>query len=451
MNDDTKRKRGIHTMRSKILVGLMGMLLLAFPLCAGAERIDLVPSEYNPQNDFPPVGLTHKANQTEEEIQALRHGYFHAPQLLPLPDGNVLLYGTFMYEDMGMEPSYTNDFDVRPARSDAYAIALDPDGNRIWSLRLGDPQAQNLFEQAWMMSDGRILMKYYNSFGTWGTQYYFVSLAGEVQEMLPSFRAKAYGVSGTLMPVAEGFLGGGQVEMESGSIGPLLQRGNIVLLDDAMEMIWHNEDPALKGGNFFVRKEAEEGYLLSGGKMRIDDPNNWNMVLWPAVLKLSDAGETVWLYEGHQQAFGVAADIMEIEDGGVLFVSNVDPTVPTAYESVATGTLTRLDSAGNHVWTKEYLQSHGFSSFTQIVPYRAGHLLLGALDDGRWGLLETDAEGNAGDVFALPSFEDTWHVYVGAVAAPDGSVYVYGNQTEYTEAEDVMTPKGELFFTKIET
>lgn len=417
-------------MRKAALCLMMSLLLVLTLATAGAET--LTPQYYDPANDMP-SWVSEVYDLTDEELQALRHGY-PSFSLLPLSDGNLLLYGSFEYEDLYMEESHNLGFDEKMPRTDAYAVAINPNGQRLWHLRISDPEAQNGFEQAWLMDDGRILMKYGNYIGEWKSQYYIVSQASEVQEMLPAYKTKVDGTYETLVPMHGGYFGGGQYVTDAYS--PMTREVNLTYYDAELNQRWRIEDKNLIGASLFSIIPSESGILLGGSQSYIEDPDQWTMMPAPIALHIGLDGSVIWQYTGHEYAIAAADNLCLAADGGVLFTSNVDPTVATPREVAYAAILTKLNADGQHVWTRDYLEDQGLAYFLDMVPYQGGLLACGSPDDYQsMAVLHLDQDGEVLDRIDLDLLPCNY--LWGALAVSEtGEAYVYGTLASYDVNEN---------------
>ncbi|MDR0897063.1 MAG: hypothetical protein LBN04_04325 [Oscillospiraceae bacterium] len=339
---------------------------------------------------------------------------------LALPGEAMLLYG--------QQPSET------PPHTDAYAVAVDGAGQRLWSLRIGEAQADNRFSAAWMLPDGRILLKLSNRDGTWGTQYYLVSAAGAVQGMLPAdhIRGDAIdtGVHETLQPVPGGYLGGG-VSFIDGAFDRMRDAVDIAHFDEALGLRWRITSDAFLGANLPIARAAADGFLLAGSQTVVIDPVKGTVAGHPYAVKLDQAGEIVWQYHGHDWAVAAIGDLWPTADGGALFTTNRDPSLPAPAPAVNAATLSKLDASGQLAWMRQYLQSDGYAGFGSLVPYGAGYLLVGYPEGETLpSILHVSATGDVLGQFelALPPHE---FPDLTLIPLADGGVLLSGNVVNY--------------------
>ncbi len=403
----------------------LGMLCGCMPGIAEEKIITVTPYDF--RNDAPDDVIWTPNDATEEELYELLDGDLHATGLLPLDSGGILFTGNYTYRNQTMEKHFSSGFETLPQRMDAYAIALDAEGKRLWSLRIGDPQSEvNSFQSAWRMDDGRILLRYFNSIGDFGSHYFIVSQDGEVEEMLSTKKLRDAGIADTARWFPEGILGGGY-EVEDGAISWMTENSALVLLDQDLNEKWRIEDELLLGGRYFsAARSTGDGFLLSGH-------TNQNESDHPAVIKVSLDGKIEWRYVGHKYAIGDVADIWPTPDGGALFISWCDPSVPTQSGEMGSSWLTKLNADGTHAWSKSFGEGNGFTGFMGMYPLGDGFLLAGGVEADApnvGGLLYIDAEGNVlGQAkVELPIQEEGWYGAMQLAGGPEGSVYVYGTQ-----------------------
>lgn len=420
--------------RMCVFVCAMFLFLLAAAAAAsaGAEVIVAKPTYYNIKNDVPAWKLNLR-NLTDETIQELRGGTFSA-NLLPINEDTLLWYGTFEYHYIAREEWHEIEYpDGELPRQDAYAVAVDMEGNRKWSLGLSDPHSQNGFTNARLLPDGRILLLHYNPFGEWGSQYYIVSSDGEVQEMLPSYKIEDDGVRETLKPMHGGYFGGG-VQVESGGQGTMYEEANFAFYDKTLDLIWQNQSDEYAPAGFLGMCEVSDGFLIAGTYYSGYDPNvstmNQMLLPTPIVSKIGLDGETKWIYKGNELSATGVSTIVPTADGGALFSTMFDPTTATTYEEQEASTLTKLNSDGVVEWMKRYDEGYAFRSFGELVPYKEGYLApaLLATEETTWAVLYIAEDGTPITRIDV-ELEDAQYSYVGLVAAPNGNVYAYGSTT----------------------
>lgn len=402
------------------------------PTAANAEVVQATPIQYNPANDIPAWQLNVR-NPSAELIQELRGGTFSA-ELLPIDEDTLLFYGTFVYHHIKRETAHNTEYDGDVPKLDAYAVAVDTQGERKWSLRIGDPQAENGFSAAWQLPDGRIMLEYNNRFGEWGSQYYIVSKDGEVQEMLPSYKAKAYGVSDTLKPLHGGYLGGGAMMWDS-ALHPMTDGANLTFFDTDLNMLWQNQSETYRSATLLYASEAADGILLSGTYQpdfgsNPETPYASMARMMPMVTKIGLDGQTKWTYVGHEYASTWAGEAVPTADGGALFITGFDPSVASLFGTRETGTLVKLDGNGELEWVRQYQEEHPFSSFTHIVPYQEGFLLSGELSDEArsCAVLYVASDGTPIQRIDLALEEPDApysYGYVEIAASASGNVYAY--------------------------
>jgi len=420
-------------MKKKIVAYFLIFLLFlaATTALACVEVAKVKPFYYDQINDIPAWKINLR-NLSDELVQELRGGTFTA-NLLPIDDDTLLWYGYFEYHKQKREEWHTIEYDVDIPREDAYAVAVDMQGTRKWSLALSDPHAQNSFDNARLLPDGRIIFWHNNAFGEWGSHYYIVSKDGEVQEMLPSYKVKDQGVYATLRPMHGGYLGGGAC-MEDGALGAMYNVANFAFFDKELNLLWENQTDEYAPAQFGDMWETSDGFLISGTYYSGYNPDtpmiNQAMLLTPMVSKIGLGGETIWVYKGNELSATGAADIVATADGGALFTTSFDPTAATPFEAQETGTLVKLNHNGELEWVKQYTEEHPFSYFLDLLPYKQGFLASGLLtgDSISWAVLYITADGVPIDRIDI-DLDGAENSSVALVTAPNGSVYAYGTIT----------------------
>lgn len=414
-----------------------GLLILACGIIshtANAEALQVTPTFYSPANDVP-AWQRNVRDLSAETIQEMRGGTFYA-SLLPIDDDTLLFHGTFEYHNIPRLEAFHSGYDVVMPMQDAYAVAIDKQGERKWSLRISDPQSVNGFPYAWLLPDGRIMLWYYDPMGEWGSQYYIVSKEGEIQEMLPAYKVKAYDVAESLKPMHGGFFGGG-VHVEDGGIGAMYDEVNLAFFDENLDLLFKVQPGDYLPGSYQV-VEASDGFLIAGtrytGFDRSDPSFNQIMRLTPIVVKVGLDGETIWTYEGHEYSATGVSIIFPTADGGALFLSEYDPSTPTLFDDPNTGALTKLDANGKLEWVRQSPEEpfSNFKSIPNILPYREGYLLSGILNDDAetYAVLYVSADWTPIqriDLMLEKPEALNFSMYVGLVAAPDGNVFAHGS------------------------
>ncbi len=414
-------------------------ILLALVICALAFGAFAAPEKalpvtvYDSLNDVPAWVPQEHARPGMEPYEP--SGYFDLRGILPQADGGALLTGQYVYYDISIEESFEGGFEFPPPRTDAYAIRVDSDGKRVWSLRIGDPQSEgNTFSPAWMLPDGRTLLRFGGSLGTFGTQYYIINEDGQIDETLPNKALRAAGAVDTLALTDAGYVFGGY-RREGDMIAPMEEGDVIGMLDENLAPLWTISDPALAAA-FLTRppRVAEDGLLFCGENFVINGRPT------PLLVKLTLDGKIAFVYKGHEYSYTNFCDAVPTADGGALATSYEDPTKATPYEGRGEGTLTKFDKDGKVEWVKSYLE-HGFFGLQQIYPLGEGYVMMGSYgEDNRSDspvLLYTDAAGEPLGMLALPKGDSpdhrVWSTHATLTEAADGTIWVYGNKDHYSE------------------
>lgn len=426
------------------------LLLMLLSTLANAEMITIKPTFYDPAND---IADWHRNRRdiSDELIQELRKGSF-AANFLPIDENLFLWYGTFKYHDLVQEESFWLGYDRDMHRTDAYAVAVDKEGKRLWSLRLSDPQSENGFSNARLLSDGRILLKFTDVVGEFGTQYYIVSREGEAQEILPAYKAKAYSVNEMLNPMHGGYFGGG-MDFDSGAFGRMYHGANFTFFDKNMDIRWRNESEEFNTG-FLEAYEMTDGILLGGTILKNYIPDqpylHQTPQQAPIALKLDLEGNVVWKFEGHELSVTGLGLVQETEDGGVLFLTSHDPTVPTGYSDPEKATFVKLDRAGEIEWIRQ-IDEYDFYGLTGFVPYGAGYALSGyrhSEDDEMINIvLYVSKEGELISSALLDVGESSatyFYAHSLLVSATNGGAYLYGYTAEF-ESDQVGMDNPEYY------
>lgn len=411
----------------------MGMLLAAVLLaqCAGAlaqtATIDVV--TYDFRNDLSSDALSY--DLPDEALMEAASGEAVFYGMAPLDNGGIVLCGTYMYKTQRMEESFGIGFETMPQRTDAYAIALNKEGKRLWTLRIGDPQTEiNSFQRVWRMEDGRLLLRYYDSIGSWGTQYYIVNQDGKIDEMLSSRKLREAGILESAQYFPEGYLGG-SYEMEWGGVSQMREDSAIVFLDRDLSEQWRLSDPALVGASLYMpARRTGDGFLLYGC---IGKPGGGTYI--PTALKVSLDGEITWQFLGHKYAVGSIEDAWPTADGGALCINAVDLMAATPIKVQYEGMLTKLNADGTHAWSQSYGDSHGVEMFQGMHPMGEGFLLSCSQKDGSYALMYVNALGEVLGFASLPllSGEKAEYTSIFLAEGQNGGVYVFGNETYYEE------------------
>lgn len=421
------------------LVLVVAMILGDAAASAALAPVDIEVNWYDYRNDLIEWQYT-VMDLSEEETRKLARGQFQVHDLLPLEDGALLMVGMFNYMDIFMEESHQGGFEQMPEKSEAYAMAIDSDGKRIWSLRFGDPQAYNDFQNAWRLEDGRILLRYLNRFGEWGSHFFIVSADGVVEEMLPTNKLREAGKLETFRWMGDGFFGGGYQFTEDGAISAMTSDDEILFVNEDYSVAWRLQDPSLVGANTYegVQRTADGGFVI-GGSIYSED---WTRAV-PSVLKLTKDGEIGWRFSGHEYAMVGVGNVWPTADGGVIFAASGDPLEPTPIDGGYKGTLVKLNDQGEHEWTRFY-DAEGFEGIEALHPLGDGYLAAGPGDQYKiHQVMYVDAAGEPLWIGKLPFIEDdNSYAYMQMEAAPEGGVYVYGAQCYWTEEDEGYMPTG---------
>jgi len=429
---------------------VLALCLAWMPMGALADLTEtqIILTTYDWRNDVPQGAIEEHNRPGAEPFSPSGDFSFHS--MLPLEDGVLLLIGQYEYRETLMEDMFGVGYETTPPRTDAYAVAVDAEGKRLWSLRIGDPQTEsNGFAKGWRMEDGRILLLYQNMNGTFGSHYYIISPDGEVDGMLSTKRLREEGVVCNLQYFQEGFLGGG-VRLDSGVFGRMEEGDQIVLLDNDLNTLWNYRHPDLEGTLLYsAARQPGDGFLLYGNRSCHDGD------LVPMAVKMSLTGERLWLFEGHHYAIGWVDDALPTDDGGALLVMSVDPTVPTPYDDVPfRGVLVKVSGTGEAEWVKTYDQ-YGITYFSSMLPMGNGLLIKGTMKDvgdSFSALIYLDETYEAVSFARLPLGEGDWREYAYLAAGPDGSIYVYGGEylLEDTENGEWKAAERRAVFAKVD-
>ncbi|MDL2318271.1 hypothetical protein LJC74_04170 [Eubacteriales bacterium OttesenSCG-928-A19] len=383
----------------KRTIGLLAALLLVCASLTGAAAETLPPGTQLYEFKFP----------------------FYTSSLVPLADGAVALFGNIThpgeYRDLPDFTGYENKEDEQ--LQDAYAVCLEPDGTARWSLRLGDPQAQNTFYGKGLMPDGRLLVSFIAYDTTFGSQHFIIGQDGVVEDMLPARRIAESTSPLSLRLVSDGYLGGPEAPIDD-IYGDDYPR-ELVKLDYDLNEQWRWND----GQQGWVEglEEGPDGFFYS---------NAWSDDSWSStglrIFKLNREGNVLWSFVEEPVPGANAVYAMEPQaDGGVLFVSMYPPDRPADTEW-QWPTLTLLDADGQRTWSVGYGDRVRY--IHDIAPLGDGYVLSGMVQDDAMAsdylLLYVDAEGTLLGELPVKGDGERMPKPPSLATGEDGAVYAYG-------------------------
>lgn len=374
-----------------------------------------------------------------------------------LEDGSRLLGGQVLYPGEYRQPYRANYVDKEDTiRNDAFAMRMAPDGEVIWTLRLGDPQADNYFRTVGTLPDGRILMDFRADDSTFGDRCFIIGLDGVVEDML-SWRdlAEHYSPRSIMFMPQSGYLGGDSTvvddyyDQRTGRYDEAYSTYDRVmtLLDFDMNVVWQQDFASL--GDGIGNNDAMEGkdgiYLYGSEGSNAMAADKEQYLGYTSVLKLDkDTGEILWhLTDAPRDDHYGANRLLETQDGGLLFIGAYLPDGEVYEVGDQIRTLTRLSPEGEHLWTKRYDLPDNLW-LRDIVPFEDGYVLVGS----RWSafdsymLIYVRADG---EPLGTLTFEETQERAVSMLvldAAQDGKVYLSG--TVHKPNDDLPRRRDEL-------
>lgn len=348
---------------------------------------------------------------------------------MPLDEGGVLLLGMYEYFDIAQEESFIVSFPEEIKRSEAYAIALDAQGERLWSIRLGDPQSHINSFHGTQLQDGRYLLKLSAHCGQFEHSYFIVNQMGEVEEMLPNDTLHELGAKGTLSARGDAFYAGGAI-YSLGAYSPMGEKDQIMKLDADLSPIWALDNPF-----------GMDAYLWYGDTMCVplDDGTLWygrygsrGGTMRPGLFKVSHEGELLWMYDdAHEDAMSWYVEALPLEGGGVLFACDVDPREATPPERDEYVYLCWLDETGDLVNVKGYRNETGIGLFQTLHAFADGFVMAGSVESEagiEFVLLHLDRDGEVLGMAKLPirTAEQDAYASISFSESKDGKLYAYG-------------------------
>lgn len=175
----------------------------------------------------------------------------------------------------------------------------------------------------------------------------------------------------------------------------------------------------LTGSCGVVDTTADGGYIMAS-----DVIDNATMETWTHVFRTDNFGNVTWsrMYNRYLAAKSHIADIERCPDGGYIFCgSSVDSTINLF--------LTRIDSAGNLLWTKHYTPPTNFGQAIAVgLAPGNGFIVHGTAYNGSVQeqpvLMQTDSAGN---VLWAKIFGSSGNYYYGKdmTVAGDGYVMIF--------------------------
>lgn len=371
-------------------------------------------------------------------------GVLRVGRVLPLSDGSLVIGGQMQYPEEYRQPYRTDYEDPREKiRNDAIAMRINPGGEVLWTIRLGDPQANNFLSPMGLLPDGRILMSFYAEDSSFGDRYFIVGLDGVAEEMLPwrTLAAHFSPRSMTLMPES-GYLGGDSSVVDfyyDSHTGRLEKAGvqfsrEMALLDFDLNEVWRVDfselGPWVGNKNAF---EVSDGIMLLGSESTFDQVGKPTQYFTSIVKLDKKTGEILWQItdEPRRDGFFGASWLLETQDGAMLITGAYLEEGSTYPKDGWVTTLTKITSDGVPVWTKHY-EHMGFTALFEIMPFEKGYVIMGIRESdlGGYTLLYVDAEGEPLGTMVFDFNQGTnglasW-ILLTMTAAADGTVYVSG-------------------------
>ncbi len=374
---------------------------------------------------------------------------FNPCDILLEADGGVTLAGYLLEKGIPIPPPYDERHESPPERTAAYLTKLDKDGRWQWVKRVADAFAFNNFQQICRLPDGRLLAKWMNYDGTWGSHYYILNDAGEVDEMLPTRTLREAGVETSVRPVSDGYIAGGYTH--EGAVSSMTGESVIVRYGADMRELWRLSDDRLAGRMYLEMFETEDGYVFYG---EIAAEGMGRGI--PSAMKVTGDGQIAWQYNGHKYASAPVNGACGTPDGGVLFTGGNNPAEGAPFGTENAGWLTKLSRDGAVEWSRSYAE-HGVIGTYDILPLGEGYLLTVSFEteNREVSALYVDADGEPVGYFTLTFPAGETSAFGALREGPDGSAVLFGGFERYERMEDErgvsLTPvQGDAYYVRID-
>jgi len=377
-------------------------------------------------------------------------GLLKIGKILPLADGSVVIGGQVQYPGERRRPHKTDYQDPQDmVRNDAIAMRLDASGALLWTIRLGDPQADNHFSPLGLLPDGRILLSFWAEDSSFGDRLFIVGLDGVVEEMLPWRTMAAHFPPRSMMFMPQsGYLGGDSTVVDfyyDYHTGPLGRRYHtesqeMALLDFDLSEVWRFDLLPLDSiVNDYLAAQVSDGIVLLG--------MTWESACTSLVKLDGLTGEVLWQLtdepRGNRSLSHGAYGLAETPEGELLFTGAFLEPGRTLDGGEPFVTLTKITADGAHVWTKRY-EDMDLLLLYNIVPFKNGYVMRG-IRQSSWNsflFLYVDADGELLGTLAIGEEADRTSVWPLLAAAPDGTVYIAGSIETVYDREKAT--RGEL-------
>lgn len=411
-------------MSRRIGIFLMAMCMVA--TVAGAEANVFSPTYYDHRLDSPlyaslPEGMTYM------ERQEAMLGHFIMYGLTPMQQGGVLLTGSYEHFDQQIEDGI--GYVETPPRTEAYAIALDAQGEHLWSMRIGDPQAlENTFLGSRIADDQFSLMLSTRN-GNVGTHYFIVNAQGQVEDMLSTKALRDMDQLHTLLPCVGGYYAGGYVH-SVGASQPMSTEDHLMLLNEDLTIDFSVQNPYDTWAFLFCQGDGVYAQGTDGDVLWAGEVGSFDWDMHAGVARISHSGEVIFAYEGHPDSEGYTGGACFADDGDTLFTSYYDPRVKTEEGALQEGFLCRLNASGELVDVRSYREQWGIDRLHNIHPFGEGYVISGTVAGGIEGaILYVDAQGEAIGMLAMEQLPERARGYVTTrfVQSPEGELYAYGH------------------------
>lgn len=330
---------------------------------------------------------------------------------LAMPDGGMLLLGDTTSNDGDLMDVRVNTSDNY---GDAWAVRTRADGEVVWQWLLGtDDQAYEVFEEAALMPDGNLAIRYMYANGKGITYRVFIvddsgAQVGEIA--LPEEN------SGVAL-LEDGYVTigleptGGDFDQNLTTLARYDWEGNLRWEREYPDLLhWYVQKFYADGEDLLVTGMWRETFEYSGSVTRLDAQG---AVQWHTVLE--------------QTGFGVICALAPLADGGMVVAGMQTDT--TQYQNgIQYGLVVRLDAEGEALWSRGLAVDGEDVQFTGALTVPEGILLNGFrflyapdgsnLRNEGWFVL-MDLDGNV-----LADYSDGYQSSVLCRYGEDGPAYV---------------------------
>jgi len=283
----------------------------------------------------------------------------------------------------------------------SYLLKLDSNGNAIWNKKFGDNDTlQITLASIHQTSDGgyiavgTIFLKTFTPF-TDSSRVYLVktNATGDTlwTKCYIGFKGSSFNVAGSVKQTSDGgyIIAGATVNQISG-----VESAYIIKVDANGNLLWSKTISTLITNSYTTFSDFQitndGGYILTGigGYSSI-----YGIPGGMFIVKLNSSGDTLWTREFLQSSFNsfpFGSSVIQTIDGGYMLLGNSD----YSHNLIGQSPLIKLNSSGDTSWTKSFGFIYGRGYLNTVRQTSDGGYIIG-------GWIEQDTNMNLGSYSLL--------------------------------------------------